>query len=115
MMFGLPALAAAFFVTADDKQQKVRVLAMFGSAAIVSFLTGITEPLEFAFLFVSPILFGVHALLTGVFGFIVGLFGIQLGFGFSAGLLDYLLSIPKSMDIIHANKTGIDAAMANPA
>lgn len=115
MMFGLPALAAVFYITAEDKQQKQRVLAMFGSAALVAFLTGITEPLEFAFLFVAPALFFTHALLTGLFGFIVGLFGIQIGFGFSAGLLDYLLSIPKSMDIIHANKTGIDAVMANPA
>ena len=115
MMFGLPALAAVFYYTADDKIQRNRVLSIFGSAALVSFLTGITEPLEFAFLFASPILFGVHALLTGIFGFITGVFGIQLGFGFSAGLFDYLLSIPKSMDIIHANKTGFDAVMANPA
>lgn len=89
-------------------------MAIFGSAALVSFLTGITEPLEFAFLFIAPTLFAVHAVLTGIFGFIVGAFGIQIGFGFSAGLLDYLLSIPKSMDIISANKHGIDAAMANP-
>ena len=115
MMFGLPALAAAFYVTADNKQQKRRVLAMFGSAAVVSFLSGITEPIEFAFLFVAPELFIAHALMTGIFGFITGAFGIQLGFGFSAGLLDYMLSIPKSMDIIKANKTGIDAVMANPA
>ncbi len=114
MMFGLPALVAAFYVSADNKEQKLRVLAMFGSAALVSFLSGITEPIEFAFLFAAPALFFAHAILTGVFGFITGMFGIQLGFGFSAGLLDYVLSIPKSMDIIHANKTGIDAAMANP-
>lgn len=115
MMFGLPALAGTFYVTAENKEQKKRVLAMFGSAALVSFLTGITEPLEFAFLFAAPTLFFTHAFLTGLFGFIVGLFGIQIGFGFSAGLLDYLLSIPKSMDIIRANKSGFDAVMANPA
>ena len=84
-------------------------------SSIVSFFTGITEPIEFSFLFMAPALFGLHAVLTGVFGFITGLFGIQLGFGFSAGLIDYALSIPKSLDIISANKTGIDAVMANPA
>ncbi len=63
----------------------------------------------------APMLYGMHAVLTGLFGFITGLFGIQLGFGFSAGLIDYALSIPKSMEIIKANKTGLDAVMANPA
>ncbi|UUD37039.1 PTS transporter subunit EIIC [Mycoplasmopsis equigenitalium] len=114
MMFGLPAMVAAFYVTADDKEQKRRVIELFGSAAVVSFLTGITEPIEFAFLFVSPLLYGIHALLTGLFGFIVGLFGIQIGFGFSAGLFDYLLSFPKSLAIIDANYTGFEAVIRHP-
>jgi phosphotransferase system glucose/maltose/N-acetylglucosamine-specific IIC component len=56
----------------------------------------------------------MHAILTGVSAFFVGLFGIQLGFGFSAGLIDYLLSIPKSLEIIKENKTGFSAVMAHP-
>ena len=115
MMFGLPALATAMWFRADGDVQKKRVAALFMGSSIVSFFTGITEPIEFSFLFLAPALFGLHAILTGVFGFITGLFGIQLGFGFSAGLIDYALSIPKSLDIISANKTGIDAVMANPA
>lgn len=114
MMFGLPALAFAFYMTADDKVQKRRVMAIFGAAAVVSILSGITEPIEFAFMFVSPLLYGFHCILTGIFAFITGAFGIQIGFGFSAGLMDYLLSIPKSLAIIKANKTGIDAVLANP-
>lgn len=113
-MFGLPALVAAMVYMADDKEQKIRVFAMLGGSALVSFLTGITEPIEFAFMFASPVLYAIHATIGAIFGFITGLFGIQLGFGFSAGLLDYLLSIPKSLDIISANRSGIDAAMANP-
>ncbi|WP_313771001.1 PTS transporter subunit EIIC [Mycoplasmopsis felis] len=50
--------------------------------ALISFLTGITEPIEFAFLYISPLLFIVHAVLTGIFAFITGVMGIQLGFGF---------------------------------
>lgn len=101
MMFGLPAIAFLFWFTAENKEQRRRVFAIFGSAAIVSFLTGITEPIEFAFMFISPLLYVCHAILTGIFGFISGAFGIQLGFGFSAGFMDYLLSIPKSMEIIN--------------
>ncbi|WP_027334285.1 PTS transporter subunit EIIC [Mycoplasma elephantis] len=114
MMFGLPAMVAALYFTAEDKEQKTRVIALFGSAAAVSFLTGITEPIEFAFLFVSPLLYGIHAVLTGIFGAIVGLFGIQIGFGFSAGLIDYLLSFPKSLAIIAENYTGFEAIIRNP-
>ncbi|RXY96921.1 PTS fructose transporter subunit IIBC [Malacoplasma penetrans] len=114
MMFGLPALVYVFYRNAESKEQKQRVLSTFGPLALVSFLTGITEPIEFAFMFVSPLLYGVHALLTGIFSFITGAMGIQIGFGFSAGLIDYLLSIPKSLQIIEANRTGIDAVFANP-
>ncbi len=115
MMFGLPALAASFYFNADGDVQKKRVAALLGGSAIVSFFTGITEPIEFSFLFMAPAIYGMHAILTGFFGLITGLFGIQIGFGFSAGLIDYALSIPKSMEIIQANKNGFDAVMANPA
>ena len=115
MMFGLPAIAFAIYWNAKNQTQKAKVASLFAGSALVSFFTGITEPIEFSFMFLAPVLYGVHAFLTGFFGFIVGIFGIQLGFGFSAGLIDYVLSIPKSMDIIAANKTGFNAAIANPA
>ncbi|WP_025755348.1 PTS transporter subunit EIIC [Mycoplasmopsis cricetuli] len=116
MMFGLPSLVGAFVFTAENKDQRKRVLALFGSAALVSFISGITEPIEFAFLYVSPLLYFVHALLTGISAFITGLFGIQLGFGFSAGFMDFLISIPKSLAIIkQSGFTSTNAVFANPA
>jgi PTS system N-acetylglucosamine-specific IIC component len=66
------------------------------SAALASFVTGITEPIEFAFIFVAPLLLVVHAILTGLAMALTTLIGGQLGFGFSAGLLDLLLNASKS-------------------
>ncbi len=114
MMFGLPAIAAAIYYNAKGNVQKTRVASLFAGSALVSFFTGITEPIEFAFMFLAPALYMLHAILTGVFAFIVGAFGMQIGFGFSAGLIDYVLSIPKSMEIANA-KGGFAGAMANPA
>lgn len=121
MMFGLPAMVGAIWFTAE-KEQRTKVIGLLGGSAIVSFFTGITEPIEFAFLFAAPALFGLHIILSGVSAFITGLFGIQLGFGFSAGLIDYVLSIPKSTEIItaHGNDpsgawSSIEQTMANPA
>ncbi|QGZ97579.1 PTS glucose transporter subunit IIABC [Mycoplasma sp. NEAQ87857] len=115
MMFGLPALVGAFWYTSENTEQRKRVFALFGSAAVISFLTGITEPIEFAFVYVSPLLYLVHAILTGIFAFITGLFGIQIGFGFSAGAMDYLLSINKSLAIIRESGfTGAAKVFANP-
>ena len=65
-------------------------------------------------MFLAPALFAFHAVMTGIVGFIVGAMGIQLGFGFSAGLIDYVLSVPKSLDLAAA-KGGFSGAMANPA
>jgi PTS system N-acetylglucosamine-specific IIC component len=62
------------------------------SGALTSFVTGVTEPLEFAFLFVAPVLFAVHAVLTGLSLAITAALGVRDGFGFSAGLIDYLLN-----------------------
>ncbi|MGL5630387.1 MAG: PTS transporter subunit EIIC, partial [Mycoplasmoidaceae bacterium] len=106
MLFGLPALSYAFYKNAQDDQQSKNIASVLLGASLVSFFTGITEPIEFTFLFVSPVLFGMHAFLTGFWGFICGLFGIQLGFGFSAGFIDYALSLPKSLDIINAKLHG---------
>lgn len=111
MMFGLPTIAYLFYKTADNKVQAKRVASLLFGSAIVSFFTGITEPLEFSFMFISPILFLMHAILTGFWGLIVGLFGIQLGFGFSAGFIDFALSIPKSLEIINAKYYGISGVV----
>ncbi len=89
-MFGLPAAAYAIYVTAKP-ENKARVAGIMGSAALTSFLTGITEPLEFSFLFVAPLLYVVHALLVGVAFLTTYLLDARLGYSFSHGFIDYAL------------------------
>lgn len=91
MMFGLPALALALYVNTDKKRRK-RAGAILAGVAFTSFLTGITEPFEFLFLFVAPILFVAHALLTGLSLALAQMLDIHHGFGFSAGFIDYLIN-----------------------
>ncbi|WP_054940431.1 N-acetylglucosamine-specific PTS transporter subunit IIBC [Paenibacillus ihuae] len=95
MMFALPGAALAFIHTAKPDKRKL-VASIFIGSAIASFLTGITEPLEFSFMFVAPLLYLVHAILTGFAGLLMYVLDVKLGFGFSAGLLDYLLHIKQS-------------------
>ncbi|TMR10451.1 PTS sugar transporter subunit IIA [Nonomuraea turkmeniaca] len=95
MMFALPAAALAMW-RAAPKHRRATVGGIMLSAALASFVTGITEPIEFAFIFVAPLLFAVHAVLTGLAMALTTLIGGQLGFGFSAGLLDLLLNASKS-------------------
>ncbi|MGP3955429.1 PTS transporter subunit EIIC [Nonomuraea sp. 3N208] len=95
MMFALPAAALAMW-RAAPKHRRATVGGIMLSAALASFVTGITEPIEFAFIFVAPLLFAVHAVLTGLAMALTTLIGGQLGFGFSAGLLDMLLNASKS-------------------
>jgi PTS system N-acetylglucosamine-specific IIC component len=90
LMFGLPAAALAMIHMANPKQKKV-AFGILGAAAITAFLTGVTEPLEFAFMFVAFPLYLVHAVLTGLSLAIAYLLDIHLGFSFSAGLIDFLL------------------------
>jgi PTS system N-acetylglucosamine-specific IIC component len=92
MMFGLPAAALAMIRQARYPKVAAGILL---SAAFASFLTGITEPIEFAFIFVAPVLFVIHALLTGTLLFISALLNIKIAFGFSAGLIDYVLNFTK--------------------
>jgi PTS system glucose-specific IIC component len=94
-MWGLPAAAAAITLAARP-ENRAKVGGVMFSAALAAFLTGITEPIEFAFLFVAPILYGIHALLAGVAYFVCILFGIKHGFTFSHGLIDYVVLFPKS-------------------
>ncbi|UOQ43277.1 N-acetylglucosamine-specific PTS transporter subunit IIBC [Halobacillus salinarum] len=91
MMFGLPAACLAMYAAAK-KHRKSAVGGMFISIALTSFLTGVTEPIEFSFMFLSPLLYGVHALLTGASMVVAQLLGIRDGFGFSAGLIDFVLN-----------------------
>ena len=91
MMFALPAAAFAMLHEARTAERKAAAGILI-SAALTSFVTGVTEPMEFAFLFVAPVLFGLHAVLTGLSMAIVAALGVRHGFGFSAGLIDYLLN-----------------------
>src|SRR3954462_9456743 len=90
MMFGLPAACLAMYRTARPERRKA-VGGMLASLAHTSFLTGVTEPIEFSFMFLAPLLYVVHAVLTGLSMVIMNLLGVKLGFGFSAGLFDYVL------------------------
>jgi len=91
MMFGLPAAALAMYTTARSENRKV-VGGILLSAALTSIITGITEPIEFAFMFVAPVLYVLHAVLTGISAFVTISLGIRDGFSFSAGLIDYALN-----------------------
>ncbi|MDM5339306.1 glucose-specific PTS transporter subunit IIBC [Fictibacillus enclensis] len=90
MMFGLPAAALAMYHEARPEHKKV-VAGIMGSAALTSFLTGITEPLEFTFLFVAPVLFGIHAIFAGLSFMTMQLLNVKIGMTFSGGVIDYLL------------------------
>ena len=91
MMFALPAAALAIWQEAKLKSRKL-VGGLMMTAALTSFLTGVTEPLEFAFMFVAWPLYVIHAVLTGTSMALANALGIKDGFGFSAGLFDYVLN-----------------------
>lgn len=90
MMFGLPGAALAMYLAAP-KARRPMVGGMLLSVAITAFLTGVTEPLEFLFMFLAPLLYLLHAVLTGISLFIATALGIHAGFSFSAGAIDYVL------------------------
>ncbi|OBF29654.1 PTS transporter subunit EIIC [Mycobacterium sp. ACS4331] len=90
LMFGLPAAALAMIQVANRRQRRIAV-GILSAAALTAFLTGVTEPLEFAFMFVAFPLYVIHALLTGLSLAVAYLLDIHLGFSFSAGLIDLLL------------------------
>jgi glucose PTS system EIICB or EIICBA component len=94
-MWGLPAAAIAMWHAARP-EQRAKVGGIMISAALTAFVTGITEPIEFAFLFVAPLLYVVHALLAGLAYFLCVELGIKHGFTFSHGLIDYIVLFPKS-------------------
>lgn len=91
MMFGLPAACLAMYHMAKDSKKKV-VYGLLASAAFCAFFTGVTEPIEFSFMFLAPGLYVVHALLAGITGAITVMLPIRAGFSFSAGAIDLVLS-----------------------
>src|SRR5579875_1257916 len=91
MMFGLPGAALAI-IAAAKKERRKAIAGMFIGVALTSFITGITEPIEFSFMFIAPVLYGIHALLTGLSFVVVTMLGIKDGFTFSAGAIDYILN-----------------------
>jgi PTS system N-acetylglucosamine-specific IIC component len=95
MMFGLPAACLAMYHAARPERRKA-VGGLLLSMALTAFLTGVTEPIEFSFMFLAPALFLLHALLTGLAMVVMNLLGVKLGFGFSAGLFDYVINFGKA-------------------
>ena len=91
MMFGLPAACLAMYRNALPGRRKA-VGGLLLSLALTSFLTGVTEPIEFSFMFLAPVLYVIHAVLTGISMVVMDALGVKLGFGFSAGLIDYVLN-----------------------
>jgi N-acetylglucosamine PTS system EIICBA or EIICB component len=91
MMFGLPGACLAMYHTARP-DRRAGVAGLLVSLALTSFLTGVTEPVEFTFMFLAPVLYALHAVATGLAMVIMNLFGVRLGFSFSAGLFDYVLN-----------------------
>jgi len=91
MMFGLPAACLAMFHEAPKERRAVGGGLLF-SMALTAFLTGVTEPIEYSFMFLAPVLYAIHAVLTGLSLAICSALGIHLGFTFSAGAIDYVLN-----------------------
>ena len=95
MIFGLPAGCLAMYRTARP-ERRAEVGGMLLSLALTAALTGVTEPIEFSFMFLAPVLFALHAVLTGVAMVIMDALHVKLGFGFSAGLLDFALNFGRA-------------------
>ncbi|HWJ36004.1 MAG TPA: N-acetylglucosamine-specific PTS transporter subunit IIBC [Steroidobacteraceae bacterium] len=91
MMFGLPGACLAMYHTARP-ERRAAVAGLLVSLGLTSFLTGVTEPVEFTFMFLAPLLYALHAVATGLAMVIMNLFDVRLGFSFSAGLFDYVLN-----------------------
>ena len=98
MMFGLPAAALAMYHTAKPGRKK-QAYGLLLAAAVCSFFTGVTEPLEFAFMFLAPGLYLIHAILTGISLTICALLPVRAGFNFSAGFVDWFLSFKAPMAV----------------
>lgn len=106
MMFGLLGSALAIIYTAEPKKRKA-IAGIMVSAGLTAFLTGITEPLEFSFMFLAFPLYVVHAVLTGLSMVIMNLLDVKLGFTFSAGLFDYIISFKLATNPIRMIPIGV--------
>src|SRR5271170_4132993 len=95
MMFGLPGACLAMYHTARP-ERRAGVAGLLLSLGLTSFLTGVTEPVEFTFMFLAPVLYALHAIATGLAMVVMNLFGVRLGFSFSAGLFDYVLNFSRA-------------------
>jgi N-acetylglucosamine PTS system EIICBA or EIICB component len=95
MMFGLPAACLAMYRAARPEKRPA-VAGLLGSMALTSFLTGVTEPIEFSFMFLAPLLYVMHAVLTGGAMVLMHVMNVHLGFSFSAGLFDYVLNFSEA-------------------
>ncbi|MDE1148604.1 MAG: N-acetylglucosamine-specific PTS transporter subunit IIBC [Azospirillaceae bacterium] len=95
MMFGLPAACLAMYRAARP-ERRAAVGGMLLSMALTAFLTGVTEPIEFSFMFLAPPLYALHAVLTGLSMVVMDALGVKLGFTFSAGLVDYVVNFGKA-------------------
>lgn len=84
--------------SAAKPENKSKVAGMMFSIAFTAFLTGITEPVEFTFMFLAPVLYAFHAVMTGIALAVANMFGILHGFGFSAGLIDYVLNYSRNTE-----------------
>ncbi|MCQ4083820.1 PTS transporter subunit EIIC [Streptomyces sp. RB6PN25] len=91
MMFGLPAAALAIAHCARPERRKA-VTGMMLSVALTAFVTGVTEPIEFSFMFIAPVLYAIHAVLTAISMAVTWALGVHAGFTFSAGVIDYVLN-----------------------
>jgi PTS system N-acetylglucosamine-specific IIC component len=111
MMFGLPAACLAMFHEAP-KERRAVVGGLLFSMALTSFLTGVTEPIEFSFMFLAPVLYAIHAVLTGLSLAVCSALGIHLGFTFSAGAIDYVLNYGLSTKGWEAIPIGLIYAVA---
>ncbi|WP_122033898.1 PTS glucose transporter subunit IIBC [Aliivibrio sp. EL58] len=98
-MFGLPAAAIAIAHSAKP-ENRAKVMGIMASAALTSFLTGITEPIEFAFLFVAPVLYAIHAVLAGVAYMLTNALGIVHGHTFSNGFIDFVVQSPRAENML---------------
>ena len=119
MMFGLPAEALAMYHTAKDTKKKAAA-GLLMSVAVASFFNGVTEPLEFSFMFLAPALYGVHAVLTGISMAVVSALPVRAGFNFSAGLVDWILSFKAPFaqsrnGILHSKPHQLQARLGSEA
>jgi len=112
MMFGLPAAALAIIHCAKPEKRK-NTAGLMGAAALCAFICGVTEPFEFAFMFLAPALYFVYALLYGIFAAITVALGFRAGFSFSAGLTDLVFSaqLPLAQKVWMILPLGIAAAV----